>query len=162
MRCGDCGHNMHFHVNSKNPDIHFFACSNSKVDKRGTCTPKRHYVRADAIEQIVKMDLQVSLLRSQQKQLVKIDGASETYELFNIHSEEQYRLLTEIKRAFSGAAIGTQQDDPVFRISDKRTVWAHEGFFEVLNDRGESIGHFSFESFRNSPRRTFERIKEKI
>ena len=58
MRCGDCGHNMHFHVNSKNPDIHFFACSNSKVDKRGTCTPKRHYVRADAIEQIVKMELQ--------------------------------------------------------------------------------------------------------
>ena len=61
MRCGDCGHNMHFHVNSKNPDIHFFACSNSKVDKRGTCTPKRHYVRADAIEQIVKMELQVNV-----------------------------------------------------------------------------------------------------
>ena len=41
MRCGDCGHNMHFHVNSKNPDIHFFACSNSKVDKRGT--PKTQF-----------------------------------------------------------------------------------------------------------------------
>lgn len=91
--------------------------------------------------------------------LFLLEHCSETYELFNIHSEEQYRLLTEIKRAFSGSAMGSQQDDPVFRISDSRTVWAHEGYFEVLSGDGESLGRFSFDSFKRSPRRTWERMK---
>lgn len=94
--------------------------------------------------------------------LFLLEHCSETYELFNIHSEEQYRLLTEIKRAFSGAAIGTQQDDPVFRINDSRTIWAHEGCFELVNETGEIIGRFSFESFKTSPRRTLEQMKELI
>ncbi len=49
---------MWYHTNTKNPDIHFFGCSNSKIDYRGTCTNgKRHYVRADAIEQVVMLEL---------------------------------------------------------------------------------------------------------
>ena len=58
LYCGDCGHKMWYHTNTKNPDIHFFGCSNSKIDYRGTCTKgKRHYVRADAIEQVVMLEL---------------------------------------------------------------------------------------------------------
>lgn len=34
-----------------------FCCSNSVGDYRGTCGPGRHYVRADAIEQIVSLEL---------------------------------------------------------------------------------------------------------
>ena len=94
--------------------------------------------------------------------LFLLENSSETYELFNIHSEEQYRLLTEMKRAFSGFAMDTQQDEPVFRINEKRTIWAHEGCFELVNETGEVIGQFSFESFKSSPRRTFERMKETI
>ena len=28
--CADCGHNLHYHFNQKNPDIKYFNCSNYK------------------------------------------------------------------------------------------------------------------------------------
>lgn len=36
--------------------IHYFVCANNKVDYRGEC-PGRHYVRADAVEQVVMLEL---------------------------------------------------------------------------------------------------------
>ncbi len=57
IRCGDCGHKMYYRTNTTNKDIHYFCCSNSVGDYRGTCGPGRHYVRADAIEQIVSLEL---------------------------------------------------------------------------------------------------------
>lgn len=99
MRCGDCGHNMHFHVNSKNPDIHFFACSNSKVDKRGTCTPKRHCVRADAIEQIVKMELQrlITFLKADEDTFIDLLTEKTNNDMFR----EKKVFETEIQRCIS-------------------------------------------------------------
>ena len=40
----------------RNKNICYFSCSNYVKDYRGTC-PTRHYVRADAIEQVVKLEL---------------------------------------------------------------------------------------------------------
>ncbi|MGN1466698.1 MAG: recombinase family protein [Ruminococcus sp.] len=37
-------------------DIHYFSCSNYKKDTRGSCET-RHYIRADAIEQVVMLEL---------------------------------------------------------------------------------------------------------
>ena len=54
--CADCGKKLWFGVNSKNKDIHYFSCSNYYKDYRGTCKT-RHYVRADALDHIVKMEL---------------------------------------------------------------------------------------------------------
>ena len=55
--CADCGHKLWYHVNTINKNICFFSCSNYVKDYRGSC-PTRHYVRADAIEQVVKLELQ--------------------------------------------------------------------------------------------------------
>jgi len=55
--CADCGSKLWYHVNTINKKIHFFSCSNYEKDYRGTC-PKRHYIRADAIEQVVMWELQ--------------------------------------------------------------------------------------------------------
>ena len=56
LYCSDCGHKLWHHVNPRNKDIKFFSCSNYKKDTRGTCDA-RHYVRADAIEQVVMLEL---------------------------------------------------------------------------------------------------------
>lgn len=56
LYCGDCGSKLWFHVNSINK-IQYFSCSNYAKDYRGTC-PQRHYIRADAIELVVKLELQ--------------------------------------------------------------------------------------------------------
>ena len=56
LYCADCGSKLWFHVNTINKDIHFFSCSNYKTDTRGTCET-RHYIRTDAIEQVVLLEL---------------------------------------------------------------------------------------------------------
>ena len=55
--CADCKSKLWFHINTKNKDIHYFSCSNYDKDYRGTCQT-RHYVRADAIEEVVTYELQ--------------------------------------------------------------------------------------------------------
>lgn len=56
LRCADCGSKMWYHTNSQNRDIHYFSCSNYVKDYRGTCLT-RHYIRADAVEAVVEMEL---------------------------------------------------------------------------------------------------------
>ena len=56
IRCGDCGSNMRYHTNTTNKDIHYFSCGNYIKDTRGNC-PTRHYIRSDALEQIVLLEL---------------------------------------------------------------------------------------------------------
>lgn len=57
LYCADCKHKLWFHINTKNKDIHYFSCSNYVKDYRGTCQT-RHYVRVDAIEEVVTYELQ--------------------------------------------------------------------------------------------------------
>ena len=54
--CGDCHSKMRYHTSTSNKEIHYFTCSDNKVDYRGNC-PGRHYVRADALEEVVKLEL---------------------------------------------------------------------------------------------------------
>ncbi len=56
LYCGDCHKKLRHHTNTINKDIHYFVCANNKVDYRGSC-PGRHYVRADAVEQVVMLEL---------------------------------------------------------------------------------------------------------
>lgn len=56
LYCADCGSKLWYHTNTVNKDIHYFSCSNYKKDTRGNCK-SRHYIRADAIEQVVILEL---------------------------------------------------------------------------------------------------------
>jgi len=53
--CADCGENLWYHFNQRNPDITYFNCSNYKGN-RGTCT-STHYIRIDFLEQIVSGEI---------------------------------------------------------------------------------------------------------
>ena len=55
LYCADCGSPLWFNVNHPNTDIKYFMCSNYK-GRRGTCEGT-HYVRADSLEQIVRLEL---------------------------------------------------------------------------------------------------------
>ena len=70
IRCADCGSNMRYHTNTVNKDIHYFSCGNYVKDTRGTC-PERHYIRADALEQIVIYELKrLAIMLQQDEQLL--------------------------------------------------------------------------------------------
>ncbi|MGN0654299.1 MAG: recombinase family protein [Oscillospiraceae bacterium] len=73
VRCADCGSNMSYHTNTVNKDIHYFSCSNYVKDTRGDCQT-RHYIRADALEQIVMFELKrlATLLRKDENLLAEI------------------------------------------------------------------------------------------
>lgn len=72
LYCADCGAKLWFNVNSKNPDISFFNCSNYRGN-RGTCD-STHYIRADSIEQVVMLELSrlVSCLEYKEDELIKL------------------------------------------------------------------------------------------
>ena len=67
--CGDCHSKMRYHQALRIKEIHYFTCSDNKVDYRGKC-PGRHYVRADALEEVVKLEL---------RRLVKMLEIDESY-----------------------------------------------------------------------------------
>lgn len=69
IRCADCGSNMSYHTNTVNKDIHYFSCSNYVKDTRGTCQA-RHYIRADALEQIVILELKRLAIMLQQDEKI--------------------------------------------------------------------------------------------
>lgn len=52
LRCPDCGHNLHFHFNQKNPAIKYFSCAGYNKGSRKCCS-STHYVRVDFLEQVV-------------------------------------------------------------------------------------------------------------
>ena len=53
--CADCGGNLNYHFNQKNPSIEYFNCSNNNTYHK-TC-PTTHYIRVDFLEQVVLAEL---------------------------------------------------------------------------------------------------------
>ena len=50
--CADCGSNLGFHFNQKNPDIQYFNCMGYNRGSRKICT-STHYIRVDFLEKVV-------------------------------------------------------------------------------------------------------------
>lgn len=96
LYCADCGKKLWFHTNANNKSIHYFSCSNYKSDYRGTCQT-RHYIRADAVEQVVQMELQRMAAFLLEDEDAFVDLLTEKSNR-DIHFETQ-RLLREIRTA---------------------------------------------------------------
>lgn len=96
LYCADCGHKLWFHTNTINRAIQFFSCSNYKTDTRGTC-PTRHYVRADAIEQVVRLELQrlTSFLREEEERFADLLAQKTNRDIL----AEQKQLEAELQKA---------------------------------------------------------------
>lgn len=60
-------------ADTTNKEIHYFSCGNYVKDTRGNC-PKRHYIRSDALEQIVLLELKhlANFLKYDEERLAEI------------------------------------------------------------------------------------------
>ena len=87
LYCADCGSKLWFHTNTVNKEIQYFSCSNYKTDTRGTCET-RHYVRADAIEQVVMLELRrmAQFLSDDEETFAKILAQKANHD---IHKEQK-------------------------------------------------------------------------
>lgn len=120
--CGDCHSKMRYHTSTSNKEIHYFTCSDNKVDYRGKC-PGRHYVRADALEEVVKLEL---------RRLVEILEIDESYFaqlLLRKNDEEREKdkkfLESELQKAIARSGMVSQlyeklyEDNVIGKVSDE-------------------------------------------
>ena len=97
--------------------------------------------------------------------LFLIQHCKQSYELFHIHSEEQYRLLHELKRVFDNAEVNANANaDPVYQIEGGKSIWVHEGYFDIINENGERLFDppLRIVDFSRHPRAYFNLIAEKL
>ena len=120
--CGDCHSKMRYHTSTSNKEIHYFTCSDNKVDYRGKC-PGRHYVRADALEEVVKLEL---------RRLVKMLEIDESYFaqlILRKNDEEREKdkkfLESELQKAIARSSTVSQlyeklyEDNVIGKVSDE-------------------------------------------
>lgn len=109
LYCGDCHKKLRHHTNTINKDIHYFVCSNNKVDYRGSC-PGRHFIRADAVEQVVMLELRrmAEFLHDDEQAFADILAQKSGAELM----KEQKRNAGELQKAIV-------RNDTVSRLYEK-------------------------------------------
>lgn len=120
--CGDCHSKMRYHTSTSNKEIHYFTCSDNKVDYRGKC-PGRHYVRADALEEVVKLELRRLV------EMLEIDESYFAQLLLRKNDEEREKdkkfLGSELQKAIARSGTVSQlyeklyEDNVIGKVSDE-------------------------------------------
>lgn len=120
--CGDCHSKMRYHTSTSNKEIHYFTCSDNKVDYRGKC-PGRHYVRADALEEVVKLELRRLV------EMLEIDEPYFAQLLLRKNDEEREKdkkfLESELQKAIARNNTVSQiyeklyEDNVIGKVSDE-------------------------------------------
>ena len=90
---------LRHHTNMVNKDIHYFVCANNKIDYRGDC-PGRHYVRADAVEQVVMLELRrmAEFLESDEEAFAELLAQKTDKELLREKKHDEDELQKAIVR----------------------------------------------------------------
>lgn len=86
----------------------------------------------------------------------------DSYELFNIHSEEQYRLLQELKRISRDTAVNNDEHKSGFRLNDEISIYLLGGDIIVCTSTGKIINKTPVSEFIRKPRHTFNMIKNTL
>ena len=92
-----------------------------------------------------------------------LDNCTKSYQLLAIASEEEYRLMVEINKAFDDLDASTAKDNTAaYRINDTHTIAMLDGYFTIMNDSGDILDRISICSFAKGPRAGFNKIKKMI
>lgn len=133
LYCADCGSKLWYHTNTINKDIHYFSCSNYKKDTRGDCK-SRHYIRADAIEQVVMLELRrlAKYLENNEEEFAELlikktnaDMAAEQKRLEATLSQSLYRnesITTLFSKLYEDNVSGKLSDEMFMELSHKYEV----------------------------------------
>ena len=133
LYCGDCHKKLLNRTNTINKDIHYFVCSNNKVDYRGTCDG-RHYVRADAVEQVVMLELKrmANFLKDNEQEFAEILAQKTNAEMLKEQKHNEAELQKTIVRndtvlqlyekLYEDNAMGKVSDEWFMQLSHKYEV----------------------------------------
>lgn len=122
LRCADCQSKLWYHINSNNRETRYFSCSNYEKDYRGSCRT-RHYVRADAIEKVVSMELHrlASFLRRDEDAFAEILAQKSDKNLQKERKQTEDALQKAIVRseAVSNLYQKLYEDNSNGKVSDE-------------------------------------------
>lgn len=122
LYCADCGKKLWYHTNTTNKNIHYFSCSNYVKDYRGTCT-SRHYVREDAIEQVVTLELQrlASFLKADEESFAELLAEKANKDMLSEKRRIEAELQKSINRNETVARLYEKlyEDNATGKVSDE-------------------------------------------
>ncbi len=153
LYCADCGSKLWHHTNPTNKNIHFFSCSNYKKDTRGTCET-RHYVRADAIEQVVMLELRrlARYLESNEEDFAQLLADKTNADMITEQKHLEYELnkifarnstvTNLLAKAYENNVGGKLTDEMFMQLSHKYEVEQFElkGKIKEYRERLARIG----------------------
>lgn len=153
LRCADCGSKLWAHTNTVNKDIHYFSCSNYVKDTRGNCRT-RHYIRTDAIEQVVMLELRrlASFLRDDEEYFADLLAQKTNKDILAEQKQTEADLQKSIVRnetvarlyekLYEDNASGKVTDEWFMQLSHKYEAERMELKAKILNLREKlsSIG----------------------
>ncbi len=113
---------LRHHTNTVNKDIHYFVCANNKIDYRGDC-PGRHYVRADAVEQVVMLELRrmAEFLESDEEAFAELLAQKTDKELLREKKHDEDELQKAIVRNDTVSQLYEKlyEDNAIDKVSDE-------------------------------------------
>ena len=122
LYCADCGSKLWSHVNTINKNIQYFSCSNYKTDTRGTCET-RHYIRADAIEQVVMLELRrmAQFLQDDEDAFAELLAQKTNKDIFKEQKylEEELRKSVARNEKVSGLYEKLYEDNASGKVTDE-------------------------------------------
>jgi DNA invertase Pin-like site-specific DNA recombinase len=130
LYCATCGRKLHFNVNHPNTELKYYNCSNYRGN-RGTCN-ETHYVRADALEQVVVLELQrmTAFLQDKEEDFVKLLMSKSLLE----SEKESKRKTQEVRSMLSrcneleSLFAKSYEDNASGKLSDERFMMITKRF----------------------------------
>ena len=122
LYCASCGAKMHFNVNHPSTHIGFYNCANYRKH-RGVCN-QSHYIRADALEQVLLLELQrmTSFLHDKEESFVNLlmDKTIQTAKRDAKWKEQEIKTMTGRVRELDNLFSKIYEDNVSGKLTDDR------------------------------------------
>ncbi|MDL2324617.1 recombinase family protein [Ruminococcaceae bacterium OttesenSCG-928-A16] len=122
LYCADCGRKLYFNVNHPNTELKYFNCSNYKGN-RGVCNDT-HYIRADALEQVMLLEIRrmTAFLQDKEEDFVQLLMSKSLQEAEKESKRRAQELRAMLARCGELDLLFTKiyEDNANGKISDER------------------------------------------
>ncbi len=121
--CADCGSNLWYHFNQKNPSIEYFNCSGYNKGGRKICS-STHYIRLDFLEKVVLGEIRrlTKLATKYESEFLKLVIGQSTKDAEHERQVKQKELKTLLARDKELDVLFEKiyEDNAMGRLSDER------------------------------------------
>ena len=122
LYCSDCGRKLYFNVNHPNTELKYFNCANYKGN-RGTCN-STHYIRADALEQVMLLEIRrmTAFLQDKEESFIKLLMSQSMQEAEKDSKRRARELRAMLTRCAELDSLFTKtyEDNTSGKLSDER------------------------------------------